>query len=161
MIQILYTPGEGNTEKMAEEITKILPGGEWEKEIITLDTEIKPAELYLIGFGIRRNTLPYPVLQLLDQLENKRVAFFASGALGGVDAYKTKIESQILSFLPDRCDYQGLFVCAGSLSREGMDFFREQLNGNEAALRQLLARTVNHPNTEDMEQLGLFIRRLL
>ena len=161
MVQILYTPGEGNTEKMAEEITEILPDGEWKKEIITLDTEIKPAELYLIVFGIRRNTLPFPVLQLLDQMENKRVAFFASGALGGVEAYKAKIESQILSFLPDRSDYQGLFLCAGSLSQEGMNFFREQLNGNEAAMRQILVQTVNHPNTEDMEQLGRFIRRLL
>ncbi len=161
MIQVLYTQGEGNTESMAEEIIKKLPAEKSEKEIISLDTKLKPADLYIIGFGIRRNTLPYHVLQLLDQLENKRVAFFASGALGRVDAYKTKIESQILSFLPDRCDYQGLFVCAGSLSQDGMDYFREQLNGNEAALRQLLARTVNHPNTEDMEQLGLFIRRLL
>lgn len=161
MIQILYTPGEGNTERMAEEITKILPGGEWEKEIITLDTEIKPAELYLIGFGIRRNTLPFPVLQLLDQMENKRIAFFASGALGGVEAYKAKIESQILSFLPDSCNYQGLHLCAGKLSEDGMDFFREQLNGNEAALRQILVQTVNHPNTADMKQLGRFIRKLL
>ena len=161
MIQILYTPGEGNTEKMAEEITKILPGGEWEKEIITLNTETKPAALYLIGFGIRRNTLPFPVLQLLDQMDNKRVAFFASGALGGVEAYKAKIESQILSFLPDRSDYQGLFLCAGSLSQKGMNFFREQLNGNESAMRQILVQTLNHPNTEDMEQLGHFIRKLL
>lgn len=161
MIQILYTPRKGNTERIAEEITKILPGEEWKKEIITLDTEIKPAELYLIGFGIRRNTLPFPVLQLLDQLENKRVAFFASGALGGMEAYKAKIESQILSFLPDRSDYQGLFLCAGSLSQEGMNFFREQLNGNEAAMRQILVQTVNHPNTEDMEHLGRFIRKLL
>ena len=72
------------------------------KGIISLDTKIKPAELYLIGFGIRRNTLPFPVLQLLDQMENKRVAFFAFGALGGVKAYKDNIESQILSFLMRR-----------------------------------------------------------
>ena len=82
MIQILYTPRKGNTDRIAEEITKILPGEEWKKEIITLDTEIKPAELYLIGFGIRRNTLPFPVLQLLDQLENKRVAFFRIRGIG-------------------------------------------------------------------------------
>ena len=36
MIQILYTPGEGNTERMAEEITKILPGGEWKKEMFAI-----------------------------------------------------------------------------------------------------------------------------
>lgn len=161
MVQILYTPGEGNTERMAEEIVKILPGGKWQKEIISLGTEIKAADLYIIGFGIRRNTLPYSVLQMLDQLENKRVAFFASGALGGVEAYKTKIESQILSFLPDSCDYQGLFLCAGSLSQEGMAFFREQLNGNDAAMRQILVQTVNHPNAEDMEQLSCFIRQML
>ena len=161
MVRLLYMPGAGNTKKMAEAITAALPDGDWAMEEITIDTELKPADLYIIGFGIRRNTLPYHVLQLLDQLEDKQAAFFASGALGSVDAYRTKIESQLLSFLPESCGYRGLFLCAGGLSAEGEDYFLTQLNGNDAALRQLQVQTLNHPDTEDLSRLRDFIQEIL
>ena len=161
MIQLLYTQGEGNTQRMAEAITEILPDGQWRKEMILPDTSLIPADFSIVGFGIRRNAPPYTVLSLLDQMENQRVAFFASGALGGAEAYKTHIVSQLLSFLPDSSRYEGLFLCSGELSQAGQTYFEDHLGGNDAVMRQMLVQTLRHPDAEDMNRLRQFILQIL
>lgn len=112
--QVVYYSETGNTEKIAKTIFEEIPGDD--KDIQRLSEYIyKDADTYFLGFWIKRGAPSMEFLDFLSSLEGKSIALFATCGMGNTDAYYKKIERQVQAWLPENCDYKGLFICQGKM----------------------------------------------
>ena len=71
----------------------------------------KDAEIFFIGFWVDRGTCDISVINMLSELQGKKVALFGTCGLGnGADYYKS-IEQKVKVWIPDDCEYLGAFLC--------------------------------------------------
>ncbi len=164
-IQIVYYSKTGNTAKLAHTLSNALPANcrliDISKELPTLD-----ADAYLIGFGVQRGACPFVLLDWLEELQGKPILLFATGGLATFQDYRKKLESLVIPFLPDECQYHGLFLCQGRISEEGYDYFKSCLSNpaDERAqqnLQQLYEFSQGHPNRQEIEEICHFVRSKL
>lgn len=85
---VIYTSETGNTEELAKNIFVSLPGND--KKIINAAemTELPEAECYFIGFPIKNRTCGIEILDILEQLDNVKIALFATCGMPASEKYK-------------------------------------------------------------------------
>lgn len=164
--EVAYLSQSGNTAALAKEIAEVLS----DENIHLTDLnhgELSPdADVYMIGFGVNRGTVPMKIMDALDAAEGKTILIFVTCGMEPTDAYRTVIERKISPFLPDVCDYRGLFLCSGQFSDAVVQSVERALDQNpdDAQAHALLKQhrqTCGHPNREDMDALRLFISEKL
>ena len=157
-----HSPG-GNTRSLAFKLAHRLK----EKEPVLIDLEIEPlptdADLYLLGFGVRRNSCPMAVLDTLESLHGKRMLFFGTAALGTSEEYSARIRNQILAFLPEDAVMSGLWLSRGALSEEGRNYFLEQLSSGDhtEVYERMIRECYGHPDDKDADALWEFFRTFI
>lgn len=164
--EIVYVSKTRSTEKVAYALAEALPGNQC--RVVNLGNE-KPsndADVYLIGFGVRKGSCPFNVLEWLEELEGKKIMLFATGGLAMLNGYQRKIEPLVTSFLPEQCEYLGFFLCQGKITQEGYAYLEGCLtdpDGSSARekLQQLYAFSQNHPDEQDLENAQEFLRNVL
>ncbi len=160
MVQILYTPNTSGVMKMVQAASECFCQGECFATEILPDMALPTAELYLIGFYLSRDVLPYSVVSLLEKLEGQQLCFFACGPLCEAGQFRARFEKQLEAFLPDRCKHHGFFLCSSEPLQEEWDRYIAQLNGDEAAIEQLRTLTVGRPDQNDLKRLQAFVMQL-
>lgn len=160
--EVAYLSQSGNTAVLAEELAEMLS----DEDIHLTDLargELSPdADVYLIGFGVDRGTVPIKIMDALDAAEGKTILLFVTCGMKPTDAYRAAIERKIVPFLPDVCDYRGLFLCAGQFPDAAVQSIERALaqapnDAQAQALLQQHRQTCGHPNREDMDALRRFV----
>ena len=164
--QISYLSPSGSCKKLAEAFEDIL------EDVSVTDLKYDQnaqGEVLLVGFEMNEysfRAIPYEVMEILDQLEGHTVLLFATCPFQTEQSVRAQLERIILPFLPDDCDYRGLFLCTGQASEALLANVRalaekrpedEKVN----ALLKNCEESSGHPDEEDIMQACLFVTREL
>jgi hypothetical protein len=145
---------------------ELFPGEKVHLTDLSREEAVQGADVYLIGFGVNRGNIPIKVMDALDAAEGKTILLFVTCGVEPTEDYRTAIERKITPFLPDNCDYKGLFLCAAQLPDEVIQNIQEALrrqpdNAQALSLLEHHKKTRGHPDNNDVEQLYAFIRQKL
>lgn len=159
--QIVYANVYGNAGTLANEIMNILPAESTDLIDLSCQDISDDADVYLIGFEVTQDTLPLSIMDILENLESKTVLCFATCGMANTKC-RESIERTISTFLPDECDYRGLFFCPGQIPASVMASMQEILERNPEnerarAMLEGFQHSINHPDMEDLCSLRRFI----
>lgn len=164
--QISYLSPLGHAEKLAAAFERMLPS---DTMTINLDDESDArGEIHLVGFelGSKMDAIPYKILEFLEKLDEKIIFLFATCPIPSIESVKERAERAVVPFLPEDCDYRGLFMCRGQASKQFMmelENFAQQQPYNEKAKVWLsqCKKSEGHPNREDLRQACRFAAEIL
>lgn len=164
--EVAYLSVRGNTEKLAHAIADILPPNDTFVTDLSCEELTEIADVYLIGFGMKNNAIPLKIMEVSEKLEGKTVLFFVTASLTPSREHTMEIEQRIEPFLPDDCNYKGLYLCVGQVSKETLQKVNSLLENdpeNQQALAALehCKQTFGRPNQSDMENAQLFFKNKL
>ena len=132
---VLYASVTGNTKKVATEIFSALPG------------------------------MSKDMQNVLSELHNKKIALFGTCGMGRGTEYYRDIEQKAKVWIPDDCEYLGMFLCQGKMPmkvREKYEISRE--DPREEAFRKQMLKNFDealfHPNSQDLEDARAFAESL-
>ena len=154
--QIGYFSPLGNAKKLADAFAAGLPTGAYAVDVSVEDME--PAQCNILGFELNEGNfraIPYRVMETLDQLEGTAVAIYVTSSLMPDKAMEDQVERALLPFIPDSCDYRGIWMCAGQASsaflRNVKQLVAQRPDDNTVQTMDKNAQaTVNHPDEEDI-----------
>jgi len=164
--EIVYLSKTGNTRKVAQALANALPAGSCRLVDFAHEEPSENADVYFIGFGVQRGACPYLLLEWLEELHGKKIMLFATGGLAAFQDYHKRIESIILPFLPEACEYLGMYLCEGKISQEGYAYLKSCLsNPDDSSSKQNLDKiyehSQSHPDQQDLENACHFLRSVL
>lgn len=160
--EIAYVSLSGNTEKLAHGIADKFPVSETILTDLSCEELSLTADIYLLGFGVNKGTVPLKIMEALDELHNKTIMFFVTAGMEPELSYRDSVENKITPFLPDDCNYLGMFMCQGKFPDEVLRAARLKLEeepDNKYAKRIILDDELSnvHPNEKDFENAYNFI----
>jgi len=161
--QIAFMSNGCGTSKLVQRMKEVLPEGS--TTIVDLNDAAADldSDVYLIAFDFWRGTPPLKIIDLLVQLEEKQILIFVTSGLAYSEEYQKAVEQKIKPFLPDRCNYCGLFLCPGELP----EYIAEQAKGlcEDPVSRDYAnlilenhRKTKGHPTEHDIQRMESFIR---
>ncbi len=164
--EIVYSSKTGSTERVAHALAEMLSSNQC--RVVNIDRE-KPsydADAYLIGFGVRKGSCPFNVLEWMEELGGKKIMLFATCGLAILNGYQRKIETLVTSFLPEQCEYLGFFLCQGKITQEGYAYLEGYLTNPDGSstrenLQQLYVYSQNHPDEQDLQNAQEFLQNVL
>ena len=164
--QIVYESGEGNTRSIAEAIMVVFPAGSVELVDINTKTPSRDADAYCVGYGVHFGFCSMKLMDFMKQLNGKTVLLFATCGLTPAGAYKKYLERNMKPFLPDCCNYKGMFLCQGAISDGGAAALRSSFKRVEdekrlERLEDLIICARTHPDFDDMDTAGSFVKTSL
>ena len=74
--EIAYISQSGNTEKLAHGIADSLPHRDTFVTDLSCEEITGKADVYLIGFGLKKEAIPLKIMDVLEELEGKTILFF-------------------------------------------------------------------------------------
>lgn len=162
--EIAYISKSGNTEKIAYGISYALPNSD--TFVTNLDEEVVTgiADVNIICFGVNSGVLlPIDIMDTLDMLEGKTILFCVTAGFELDEKYIENIESIIIPFLPDVCNYEGLFVCQGQFPDEVIEMAKEKFEKepeNTYAKKVIKDSKIslNHPDENDIKNAVEFVK---
>lgn len=164
--EIVYESRSGNTRAIAEAMMAVLPPASATLVDINAGTPSKNADVYCIGYGVHSSICSLKLLDFMELLNGKTILLFATCGLEPTDAYRKLLERNIGPFLPDQCDYRGMFLCQGAISEDGVTMLQKHIekSGNADQLQQLdglVCRAQTHPDFDDLDAAGKFVKTAL
>lgn len=154
--QVCYLSPLGHTRKLADAFIDILPDDAVIVDLSTEDAEIAPYNI--VGFEMNEGNfkaVPYRIMEALDQLENTAVALYVTCPFQVDKTTQDQMERAILPFLPESCDYRGLWMCSGEGSKAFITHLEKLADQRpeDESIRNMLNRAkaaVGHPNEQDI-----------
>ena len=153
---VIYISETGNTEEIAKNIFVSLPGDD--KKMVNAEkmTELPVAEQYFIGFPVKNCTCGIEILNILEQLENVKIALFASCGLPANDKYKQYVENSVLPWINDDCSYLGIFLCQGKSTEKFREKLEIKTGYSSDEIDRIMEMASNHPDDNDIKHLCEF-----
>jgi len=74
--EVAYISSSGNTEKLAHGIADSLPHRDTFVTDLSCEEITGKADVYLIGFGLKKEAIPLKIMDVLEELEGKTILFF-------------------------------------------------------------------------------------
>lgn len=157
---IIYQSETGNTEEVAHEIFNSLSGKD--KRIINLEreTRLPKADVYFVGFGIYNGTCSMKVIDFLDEIEEGKIALFATCGFTPGDQYKNTIEHNLEVWLPDDAEYLGMYLCQGMVMDEQRAAMKEKIPEAAEQMDRMFKQGTSHPDEEDLREAARFAQRI-
>lgn len=165
-IQIVYLSKTGNTRKAAQALADHFADQHCRLVDLSRENATMDADVYLLGFGIRKGAVPFAILDQMEELEGKAILLFSTAGLAAFADYKTQLERQLIPFLPFSGEYLGLILVPGSFEKEGFDYLKSTLKNADdpvqvEKLYDLQQRMHDHPDQNDLNELCSQIRERL
>ncbi len=114
-VAVMYLSETGNTKALAEQFYITLPNGDKSIHDISIYDKPPKADLYYIGYPVHRQTCPVKVLDLVKQIEDAGVAFFATCGMPPEKGCRYSLEQLSRKWVNDSCTYYGFFLCQGKV----------------------------------------------
>jgi flavodoxin len=166
LYEIAYISRSGNTEKLANGIADKLPPNASVVTNLTEENITGKADTYLLCFGVNKGTVPIALMDALDELSEKRIMFFVTGGAEPTEEYKAAIEKKIVPFIPDDCEYCGLFMCRGKFDDKIVSAAKETLQNDPENIKaqkilECAKKAESHPDADDFDNAVKFIEENL
>ena len=163
--EISYLSKSGNTAKLAEAIASMLPPEDTRIADLASGEASGGADISFVGFDVESGTIPLKIMDALDYAEGKTVVLFATCFFAPTEDERALIERKVAPFLPNECDYRGLFLCAGALPENIFASIKKNIsthpNDTEAsALLDRYESAIGHPDAQDIENLEEFVQTI-
>ena len=160
--EVAYISSSGNTEKLVHGIADSLPPRDTLVTDLSCEEITGKADVYLIGYGMKKEAIPLKIMDVLDELEGKTILFFVTASIKPTEAHVKEVERKLDPFMPSEHDYKGLFLCPGQVSEETLVKVKtllEQEPDNEQAKAayESCKRTAGRPNQEDIDDACDFV----
>jgi hypothetical protein len=160
--EIAYLSLSGNTEKLAYGIADELPSNETIITDLSNEELSGQAEICLLCFGADKGTVPVKIMDALDELENKTIMLFITSGIEPTEEYISSVENKVSPFLPDECDYRGMFMCRSKFPDNVLSAAKQKLaeEPDNRYARKILSdaeTSANHPNKDDYKNAYRFI----
>jgi hypothetical protein len=125
--QIDYVDTSTATKKIATELSKKL-----NSNLLSLSqlSDAGDADIHIIGFNMHKDSIPIDVLNYLEKLDGKQILFYVCDYLDDSEEHRNRIENKLLPFLPDECDYRGMFLCLEEMPQKALDQIGELQKSN-------------------------------
>lgn len=155
--QISYFSPNGHAEILVNGFCQRLP---YDTYVSNLEEEDTPcADVQLIGFdmgGTNLDAIPLKVIEYLEKLDGKVIFLFATVPFQVNDNVRGKINSSVIPFLPDECDYRGLYLCSAQPSDKLLNDLRDVIshypdNSRAKHWLELCEKAVGHPDKMDVQ----------
>lgn len=164
--EIAYISQSGNTEKLAHGIADRFPPNRTFVTDLSYEKITGKADVYLIGFGVNKGTVPLKIMETLDELCGKTILFFITCGFEPTREYLESIERKVAVFLPDDCDYRGLFMCQGEFPNDVLQMAKAKLlnEPNNKVAKKVVddaELSAGHPHSVDFENAYNFICKRL
>jgi len=165
--QISYYSPNGRAETLVNAFCQMLPNDSY---ISNLEEEDVPyADIQLVGFdmgGTNLDAIPFKVIEYLEKLDGKAIFLFATVPFIPNEAVEGRIHNNVLPFLPDECDFRGLYLCGAEPSNALLQDLRRlvaQQPENTRAKHWLerCERAVEHPDRNDVLKGCQFMKHVL
>lgn len=146
---VLYQSKSGNTKKIADMIYGTLQTHN--KVLYDVDQwdGLPDADVYFIGFAIHNMNCSIDIINILEQIPNKRIALFATCGYIPTDKYKENLEKKLSVWLPDEADYLGMFLCQGNVEAYQQKAMLERMSEQSEQLLNIFSEGRTHPNRDD------------
>lgn len=160
--EVAYFSKLGNATVLANAIASLLPAESTRLTDLAQSEMSGGADVNFIGFDINDGPLPLRIMDALDCAENRVLILFATCCKVPTDDIKAAVERKIYPFLPDGCDYRGLFLCAGQPPEKMIKDLEDQIrlysyDSEIMSAYDNCQKTVGHPNEQDLETLQKFL----
>lgn len=108
-IQIDYASGADNVRQVADGLTTLFG----DADLYDLSKYDPPADadVYLIGFNLGNNMIPYRIMEFLETLEEKTVMFFVTSPVHLDERVSDALAEKFEVFVSDSCQYLGVCLC--------------------------------------------------
>lgn len=161
---VMFESETGNTEFIASAIYSALPS----ENSILLDmkkqSSVPKARMYFIGFGIYNGTYSMNVINLLEEIADRKVAFFVTCGNVPDDTLRDSLKDKIAVWLDDESQFAGIFVCQGRLPEAALERYRQGSNQKVKQTEKIssqLEELQKHPNESDCKNAMLFVHKTL
>ena len=157
---VVFQSRNGNTRLLAQFLYRDISAVD--KSFYDLDERhgIPEADLYLVCFGIRDNSCGAEIINCLEQMENKKIALYATCGYPPTEAYKTRLERSLTVWLPDSAEYLGFFLCQGRVPLEQQERMMLASPDRAEVMASMFEEGENHPNPEDLRAAVEFLRQI-
>lgn len=163
--QIVYDSRTGNTQKLAEHIYKCLEGEERDIKSASEFDGTEEADFYFIGFCTNRNSCSMDIADVLEMLEEKKIALFGTCGMGNTQEYYKKIRKNVDVWMPEEYEDRGFFMCQGRMNdeiKERIAVMSEKMSEEvKCETWQMYDAGLSHPDTEDLKQLEIFVENAI
>ena len=164
--EVVYISQSGNTEKLAHGIADSLPHRDTFVTDLSCEEITGKAEVYLVGFGMKKEAIPLKVMEVLEELEGKTILFFVTASIPPTEEHIKEIERRLEPFMPTVCDYKGLYLCPGQVSDATIQNLRTLLekdpeNEQIKEAHSVCNKTIGHPNQDDINNDCDFVKEKL
>lgn len=127
------------------------------------------ADIQLVGFdmgGTNLDAIPFKVIEYLEKLDGKAIFLFATVPFIPNEAVEGRIHNSVLPFLPDECDFRGLYLCGAEPSNTLLQDLRRLVSQQPENTRakhwlERCERAVGHPDRNDVLKACQFMRHVL
>lgn len=162
---VVYSSKTGNTKQIATEIFSALPGMSKDMQNIE-EYNGKDADVFFVGFWTNRGSCDMSVIDLISELEGKKIALFGTCGFGGDEEYYKSIEQKVSVWIPDDCEYLGTFMCQGKMPMQVRKKYEISMEDQkqEAWRKRMLQNfdeALLHPDETDFEHARAFVKRTL
>jgi hypothetical protein len=120
------------------------------------------AGVHIIGFHTNKGAIPIDVLDYVENLDSKQILFYVCDYFDASDEHKNTLEKRLLPFLPDECDYRGMYLCLEEMPSSTLNQISQlqQANIDDERLQTLADKYnagVGRPDDVDIYKIFDFI----
>lgn len=153
---VLYSTRTGNTKKVAEAITSVLPMGTPCVSVKEIPADIASYDCVFLGFWVDRGSTDKDSQETLKVLHNKHVAIFATLGADPKSEHAAASLQAGADFLPAGVDVPGKFICQGAVDPKLIEMMYKQFpaghpHGKSPERDALHAEAAKHPDAADLE----------
>lgn len=157
---VIYESQTGNTKKIAEAIFKSLHTDH--KQLYNVDhlQDSPSADVYFVGFGVRNNGCSMKIINCLEEINDGRIALFATCGYPATEKYKGKVAKMVDIWLPTEAEYLGLFLCQGRIPDYQQDKWRQGAQSYQPQLEEVFQMADSHPDHDDINAACEFAAKI-
>lgn len=167
-IAIIYVSKTKNTEIIAKAIYEQLK----DKDIVYFGSpkqETIEADLYIIGSWTDKGNADSKILDSIQKLKNKKIAYFGTAGYGKDEKYYETLFSRVKEHIDDSNQILGYFFCQGKMPLQVKDRYVQMMreHPDDARLKVSIENfdeALDHPNDDDRnhakEWISLIVNKI-
>ena len=163
-ISIVFDSITGNTEKLAQEISKAC---KFNDVISYGDTtqDISKADVVFVGSWTENKDCSSKIKEFLKSLKNKKIFIFGTCGFGSGKEYYNEILSNVKKHISSSNEIIGYYYCQGKVQQETKDKFLKSIRKSKKLedVKNFINNTSKsdtHPSEDDLFELDETLRRV-
>ncbi len=163
-IAVIYSSITGNTKLLAETIKN-----EIKENIVYFgkptDEEID-ADIYFIGSWTNKGDASVDIINYLNKLKNKKIAYFATAGYGGSSEYYDTLFNRVKQYIDSSNTILGSFYCQGKMPIQVKERYVKMITEHpedknlEVSLKNF-EDALTHPDKKDLENVKNWVNKIL